>query len=45
MVLIPVSIEKYVSPTGAVPLPSHLTSYTPIKCNLYLNNFFETVIR
>jgi hypothetical protein len=33
------------SPAGVVPLPSHLTSCTPTKSNLYLDSSLETVIR
>jgi hypothetical protein len=44
MVLIPLSIQNVYSPAGAVPLPSHLTSFTPAKSNLYLGSSLETVI-
>jgi hypothetical protein len=33
------------SPAGLVPPPSHLTSYTPTKANLYLASSLETVIK
>jgi hypothetical protein len=33
------------SPAGLVPLPSHLTSCTPLKSKFYLDSFPETVIR
>jgi hypothetical protein len=33
------------SPAGTVPLPSHLTSCTPTKSNLYLDSSLETVVR
>jgi hypothetical protein len=45
MVLIPLSVEKCVFAAGAVPLPSHLTSCTATKSNLYLDSSFQTVIR
>jgi hypothetical protein len=38
MILIPLAIEKY-PPAGSVPPLSHLTSCTPIKCNLYFDIF------
>jgi hypothetical protein len=38
MVLIPLSIKDVYSPAGTVPLPSHLTSCTPTKSNLYLDS-------
>jgi hypothetical protein len=45
MILISLSIYKNVySHTGSVPLPSHLTSCTPTKSNLYLASSLETVI-
>jgi hypothetical protein len=37
--------RKRCSPVGSVPPPSHLTSYTPSKLNLYLDISFRTVIR
>jgi hypothetical protein len=45
MVLIPLSIQNVYSPAGTVPLPSHLTSYTPTKPHLYLDRSVETVFR
>jgi hypothetical protein len=33
------------SSAGLVPLPSHLTSCTPTKSNLYLDSSFKTVTR
>jgi hypothetical protein len=45
MVLIPHSIQNVHSPAGTGPLPSHLTSCTPTKSNLYLDSSLETVIR
>jgi hypothetical protein len=33
------------SSAGAVALPSHLTSYTPTKCNTYLESSLDTVVR
>jgi hypothetical protein len=32
------------SPAGSVSPPSHLTSCTPIKCNVYFNTSLEILI-
>jgi hypothetical protein len=45
MILILLSIENVYSPAGPVLLPSHPTSCTPTKSNLYLDSSLETVIR
>jgi hypothetical protein len=45
MVLIPLSVEKCVLPCWYGAMPSHLTSCTPTKYNLYLDSSLETVIR
>jgi hypothetical protein len=44
MILIPLSIEKFVSLAGLVPHLSHLTSYTPTKSSLYFHISFATVM-
>jgi hypothetical protein len=44
MILIPLFIEKGYSPAGSMtPLP-YLTTYTPIKSNLYFDSSFAIVI-
>jgi hypothetical protein len=40
----PFPYKNVYSPLGSVPLPSHLTSCTPVKSNLYLDSSLETVI-
>jgi hypothetical protein len=44
MILIPLSIEKYILSAGSVPPLSRLTSCTHTKCNLYFDSSFAAVM-